>query len=55
MHPSDEHLLPWFIAAGAGGSAYAPLRLHDSVTYGCLGMDAYAFGPQAAALAALSP
>jgi 4,5-DOPA dioxygenase extradiol len=54
MHPSDEHLLPWFIAAGAGGSAYAPQRLHDSVTYGCLGMDAYVFGPQAAALAALS-
>lgn len=52
MHPTDEHLLPWFVAAGAGGEADAPLRLHDEVTYGCLGMDAYAFGPAAATLAA---
>lgn len=51
MHPTDEHLLPWFVAAGAGGRDAAPRRLHDSVTFGCLGMDAYAFGPQAAALA----
>lgn len=52
MHPTDEHLLPWFVAAGAGGRETAPLRLHESVTYGCLGMDAYAFGPNAARLAA---
>ena len=50
MHPTDEHLLPWYVAAGAGGRVAAPLRLHDSLTYGCLGMDAYAFGPQAARL-----
>jgi 4,5-DOPA dioxygenase extradiol len=47
MHPTDEHLLPWFVAAGAGGRGAAPQRLHDGVTYGCLGMDAYAFGPNA--------
>jgi len=52
MHPTDEHLLPWFVAAGAGGEATAPLRLHEGVTYGCLGMDVYAFGPGASALAA---
>jgi 4,5-DOPA dioxygenase extradiol len=52
MHPSDEHLLPWYIAAGAGGREYAPLRLHESVTYGALAMDAYAFGPSAGTLAA---
>ena len=52
MHPTDEHLLPWFVAAGAGGEATAPLRLHEGVTYGCLGMDVYAFGPSASALAA---
>lgn len=52
MHPSDEHLLPWFVAAGAGGSAHPPLRLHASVTAGSLGMDAYAFGAQAAVLQA---
>ncbi|GAP38533.1 dioxygenase family protein [Piscinibacter sakaiensis] len=52
MHPSDEHLLPWYVAAGAGGRDAAPQRLHASVTHGCLGMDAYAFGPEAAALRA---
>lgn len=50
MHPSDEHLLPWFVAAGAGGRDAAPARLHDSVTFGSLGMDAYAFGAEAQAL-----
>lgn len=49
MHPSDEHLLPWYVAAGAGGEGPA-LRVHASVTAGCLGMDAYAFGDGAASL-----
>ena len=51
MHPTDEHLLPWYVAAGAGGRTSPPLRLHDSVTMGSLGMDAYAFGPAARELA----
>jgi len=51
MHPTDEHLLPWFVAAGAGGRQPAT-RIHASLTYGDLGMDAYAFGPAAARLAA---
>ncbi len=51
MHPSDEHLLPWYVAAGAGHEGPA-LRVHDSLTYGCLGMDAYAFGTPAPALQA---
>jgi 4,5-DOPA dioxygenase extradiol len=50
MHPTDEHLLPFHVAAGAGGRAATPVRLHESVTFGCLGMDAYAFGAGAAAL-----
>jgi len=55
MHPSDEHLLPWYVAAGAGHEGPV-LRVHDSLTYGCLGMDAYAFGAQAPALnASLQP
>jgi 4,5-DOPA dioxygenase extradiol len=55
MHPTDEHLLPWYVAAGAGGRDAAPLRVHDSVEMGCLGMDAYAFGAAAQQLeAALS-
>jgi 4,5-DOPA dioxygenase extradiol len=52
MHPTDEHLLPFYIAAGAaGGPAPAARRIHASLTYGCLGMDAYAFGRAAHALA----
>jgi 4,5-DOPA dioxygenase extradiol len=51
MHPTDEHLLPWFIAAGAGGPEHAAVRLHASVAGGHLGMDAYAFGADARALA----
>ncbi|MFZ2990854.1 dioxygenase [Ideonella sp.] len=50
MHPTDEHLLPWFIAAGAAGPTPTGERLHASVEYGHLGMDAYAFGAEAAAL-----
>src|SRR5882672_4615285 len=50
MHPTDEHLLPWFVAAGAGGTQAPARRLHDSVTFGLLGMDAYAFGEEAEAL-----
>lgn len=50
MHPTDEHLLPWYVAAGAGGRDEAPVRLHDGVTFGALGMDAYAFGAQAPAV-----
>ena len=53
MHPTDEHLLPFYVAAGAGGGALpAARRLHASLTYGCLAMDAYAFGPAADTLAA---
>ena len=51
MPPSDEHLLPFYVAAGAAGRA-AATRLHQSLTFGDLGMDAYAFGPAGPALAA---
>jgi len=53
MHPSTEHLLPFFVPAGAASTAGPPvaLRLHQSVTFGELGMDVYAFGPDAGSLA----
>lgn len=52
MHPTDEHLLPFFVAAGAAGSPDAPAaRVHASVTWGHLAMDVYAFGPGGQALA----
>ena len=51
MHPTDEHLLPWYVAAGAGGREHPPVRVHASVQLGSLGMDAYAFGACAPRLA----
>ena len=39
-HPSEEHLLPLFVAAGAGGRGR---RVHTSTTYGSLMMDFYRF------------
>lgn len=41
-HPTEEHLLPLYVALGAGS---APVdHLHTSTTYGILRMDAFAFG-----------
>lgn len=53
MHPSTEHLLPFFVPAGAAAADGPPqaLRLHESVTFGELGMDVYGFGPGAGRLA----
>lgn len=44
QHPTDEHLLPLFVALGAAGDMARATRLHASTTYGALRMDAYAFG-----------
>lgn len=51
-HPTDEHWLPYYVAAGAGGAEHPALRLHDSVDAGLLAMDSYAFGPSAPQLLA---
>lgn len=42
-HPTEEHLLPLFVALGAGGADTKAEHLHESATYGVLRMDAYAF------------
>lgn len=42
-HPTDEHLLPLFVALGAGTPTEPGRHLHKSYTYGVLAMDAYAF------------
>ncbi|WP_207459499.1 class III extradiol ring-cleavage dioxygenase [Azospirillum sp. SYSU D00513] len=42
-HPTDEHLLPLFVALGAGSPGTAGVPVHRSHTYGVLAMDAYAF------------
>ena len=42
-HPTEEHLLPLFIALGAGEGA-AGRRVHSSTRNGVIAMDTYAFG-----------
>lgn len=42
-HPSEEHLMPLFVAMGAGGADAVARRTHASVEYGVLAMDVYAF------------
>lgn len=42
-HPTEEHLLPLFVAMGAAGEGAKVERLHASYEYGVLAMDLYAF------------
>lgn len=42
-HPTEEHLLPLFVAMGAAGDSAQAQRLHTSHEYGVLAMDVYAF------------
>lgn len=42
-HPSEEHLLPLFVAMGAAGPGARAHLLHASIEHGVLAMDAYAF------------
>jgi 4,5-DOPA dioxygenase extradiol len=42
-HPTEEHLLPLYVAMGAAGAEWHAEHLHASSTYGVLRMDSYAF------------
>lgn len=42
-HPTDEHLLPLFVAIGAAGRHARPSRIHQSTDLGILRMDSYRF------------
>lgn len=42
-HPRDEHLLPLYVALGAGGGKAEPQRLHVGVDDYVIAMDAFAF------------
>lgn len=53
-HPTDEHLLPFYVAMGAGGPDAFGARLHHSFTYGVLAMDIYAFAEAEQALIPLA-
>jgi len=45
-HPTDEHLLPLFVALGAAGQDFTVERLHAGIDDFVLAMDAYSFdGP----------
>jgi len=44
-HPTDEHFLPFFVALGAAGDGARGTRIHDSVEYGALALDSFAFAP----------
>jgi len=42
-HPTDEHLLPLFVALGAAGEISKAKRLNSVMTYGMLAMDMWLF------------
>lgn len=42
-HPTEEHLLPLYVALGAAGDGSRAERLHASTTHGVIRMDVYAF------------
>ncbi len=42
-HPTDDHLIPLFVALGAGDPGGATQRLHSSIASGVISMDAYRF------------
>ena len=42
-HPADDHFLPFFVALGAAGEGARGERIHASMEYGALAMDAYRF------------
>ncbi|ABC21014.1 DODA-type extradiol aromatic ring-opening family dioxygenase [Rhodospirillum rubrum] len=47
-HPTEEHLMPLYVALGAAGDGAIGQRLHDSVAHGVLAMDAYRFDRETA-------
>ncbi|AXS80237.1 class III extradiol ring-cleavage dioxygenase [Dechloromonas sp. HYN0024] len=44
-HPSDEHLLPLYVALGAGGKSPQARRFHAGIDNYVIAMDAYSFLP----------
>ncbi|WP_243041583.1 DODA-type extradiol aromatic ring-opening family dioxygenase [Dyella sedimenti] len=47
-HPTDEHLLPLFVAMGAGGEGTQATRIDAGIEHGLLAMDIYRFDDPAA-------
>jgi len=44
-HPTDEHLLPLYVALGAAGAAGRATLVHDSAEFGVLAMTMWRFDP----------
>ncbi|MDP3525210.1 MAG: class III extradiol ring-cleavage dioxygenase, partial [Hoeflea sp.] len=44
-HPTDEHLLPLYVAMGAAGAAGRASLVHDSADFGVLAMSMWRFDP----------
>jgi len=42
-HPSDEHLLPLYVALGAAGVSWSAERVHHGFMHGAIAMDCYLF------------
>lgn len=47
-HPTDEHLLPLYVAMGAAGEAGKAKLVHDSAEFGVLAMSMWRFDPAGA-------
>ena len=48
-HPTDEHLLPLYVALGAAGPRFEAERIHCGIDDYVLAMDAFAFSSPVAA------
>ena len=49
-HPTEDHLMPFFVALGAAGEHPKTTRFHAGVDDRVIAMDGYRFDPQAQAL-----
>ncbi len=47
-HPTDEHLLPLYVALGAAGVGWSAERLYHGFMHGAIAMDTYVFHSGAA-------
>lgn len=45
-HPTEEHLLPFYVALGAAGTSFSAEMVYSGVEHDMLVMDAYAFWPE---------
>lgn len=54
-HPTEEHLLPFYVAYGAGGEDCVANRFHAGIDDYVLAMDAYAFASRAEAHGTSAP